>query len=582
VADDPRIGTELAGYQIEGFVGRGGMSVVYLARHIRLGRTVALKILSPELAADEAFRRRFLRESRMAATIQHPNVIPVYEADEADGELFITMPFVEGSDLAQLLRDRGALEPSLALSIVGQVAGALDTAHGAGLVHRDVKPANILLTGSPDHDRPYHAYLADFGLTKQTLSQSHLTRTGEFVGTIAYIAPEQVRGEEVDGRTDQYSLACVLFESLTGRLPFDRETEAAVLYGHLLEAPPRSSHVRPELPEALDDVVTTGMAKLKEDRFESCSVMVQMARDSLGETTPGKASTPTVVPGGAKTTRKAASPTRASRAGAAPRTRGRAAARADMPAPIRPARRSRGPIVAGIAVAAAVAVTVALTVLPRGDAPTAPGADGPATGTGAQTGGPGARPRSGPVILEDDLTEQSTDWDLPSGPAFSVGFSGGGLRFRIEEPERSALSLNHSGRLRAERDVAVEVDAAKVEGPDANGFGIVCRASSDGLNYYALRISSDGTWDIIESVDGNPRQLAAGTEPIRTGNADWRLRGECSGSQDVRLRLFVDGNLVGEAVDRNDLRPIGTAGLIAVAGGVPLELIFAGFLVQRI
>jgi Protein kinase domain len=581
MADDPRIGTDLAGYRIEGFVGRGGMSVVYLARHMRLGRTVALKILSPELAADEAFRRRFLRESRMAATIQHPNVIPVYEADEADGELFITMPFVEGSDLAQLLRERGALEPSQALSIVGQVAGALDTAHDAGLVHRDVKPANILLTVSPDHDRPYHAYLSDFGLTKQTLSQSHLTRTGEFVGTIAYIAPEQVRGEEVDGRTDQYSLACVLFECLTGRLPFDRETEAAVLYGHLLEAPPRPSQVRPELPPALDDVLATGMSKVKEDRFPSCSVMVQTARDPLGGTAPGKASTPTVVPGGARTTRKAGSPTRAVRAEAAPRTRGHAAP-AEMPAPIRPARRSRGPLLAGIAVAAVIAVALALTVLPRGDAPTVGGADAPATGTGAQTGSQGARPRSGPVILEDALTQPSTDWDLPSGPAFSVGFSGGGLRFRVEEPERSALSLNHSGRLRAEPDVAVEVDAAKVEGPDANGFGIVCRASSDGLNYYAIRISSDGTWDIIESVDGNPRQLAAGTEPIRTGNADWRLHGECSGSEDVRLRLFVDGNLVGEAVDRNDIRPTGTVGLIAVAGGVPLELIFAGFLVRRI
>jgi hypothetical protein len=566
VSQDPRIGSEFGGYRIEGFVGRGGMSVVYLARHARLGRTVALKILSPELAGDEGFRRRFLRESRLAATIQHPNVIPVYEADEADGELFITMPFVEGSDLARLLKDRGRLEPALALSILGQVAGALDAAHAVGLVHRDVKPGNILLTASAEPDRPYHAYLADFGLTKQTLSQSHLTRTGEFVGTIAYIAPEQVRGEEVDGRTDQYSLGCVLYECLAGRLPFDRETEAAVLFGHMLEAPPEITQVRPDLSPALGDALATAMAKVKEERFPSCAEFVAAARAPLAAT-PSPASQPTVVPGGAAPTRKAGAPAAETR-----RRPGDA-----MPPPLRPSRRRPWKVLAGIGVVVAIAAGVALTFLLRDGAPSPGAADGPPATEQA-----GPQPREGTPILEDDLGTPSTDWETETGPAFSIDFAQGALRFLVEEPERLALSLNRSGEIRGARDVAVEVDAAKVSGPDQNGFGVVCRAGSDGEDYYALRIGSQGTWDIIESTDGAPRLLANGTYAGRGGNADWRLRGECTGGKRVTLRLFVDGILVGEAVDENQPLPPGSAGVMAVAEDVPLDLRFSNFRVERL
>ena len=212
---DPRLGTELGPYRIEAVIGRGGMGVVYLAEQARLGRKVALKIVSPEFSDDPKARARFLRESQMAAAIDHPNILPIYEADEADGVLFIAMRLVEGTDLAARLA-AGPMEPRAAAAILVQVAGALDAAHARGLVHRDVKPANILLSVGAGADQGDHAYLTDFGLTKRGGSETSLTAAGGFAGTLAYIAPEQVDGREIDGRADQYSLACMAFECLTG------------------------------------------------------------------------------------------------------------------------------------------------------------------------------------------------------------------------------------------------------------------------------------------------------------------------------------------------------------------------------
>jgi serine/threonine protein kinase len=212
MAEDTRVGTELAGYQIEGVIGRGGMSVVYLAEHVRLGRKVALKVLAPELAGSERFHDRFLRESKLAASIDHPNIVPIYDADETGGVLYIAMRYVEGLDLKQTIRDNGPLEPVRASVIVDQIASALDAAHARGLVHRDVKPANVLLTQGD------HVYVSDFGLTKRAVSVSGLTETGQLIGTIDYVAPEQIRGDPVDHRADVYSLGCLLFECLTGTL----------------------------------------------------------------------------------------------------------------------------------------------------------------------------------------------------------------------------------------------------------------------------------------------------------------------------------------------------------------------------
>lgn len=256
-------GSQFGAYRIESVAGEGGMGVVYRATQLGLDRAVALKVIAPAFAHDEEFRARFKRESRLAASIEHPNVIPVYEAGEHDGTLFLAMRFVDGTDLKTLLVREGRLEPIRAARFVNQIASALDAAHAAGLVHRDVKPANALLAAQD------HVYLTDFGLTKRAASGSAMTKTGQMVGTVDYVAPEQVEGGQVDARTDVYSLACVLYHLLTGRVPFDKPTEMAKLFAHVHEDPPQPSEVVPGSPPALDAVVTRGMAKEPTKRFLS-------------------------------------------------------------------------------------------------------------------------------------------------------------------------------------------------------------------------------------------------------------------------------------------------------------------------
>jgi class 3 adenylate cyclase/tRNA A-37 threonylcarbamoyl transferase component Bud32/tetratricopeptide (TPR) repeat protein len=274
-AIDPLIGTDVAGYRVETLIGRGGMSVVYLAEHLSLGRRVALKVLAPELARDARFRERFLRESRLAASLEHPNVLPIHDAGEFDGLLFIAMRHVEGRDLRSLLDEEGRLEPERALSLIGQVADALDLAHARGLVHRDVTPGNILVA---DRD---HAYLADFGLSRLVASSVTLTETGQLLGTLDYVAPEQIEGLDADGRADVYSLTCVLYECLTGAPPFARNREIAVLWAHVQDPPPAPSEACPGLPAALDEVVARGLAKRPDDRVARCSGLVAAARAAL-------------------------------------------------------------------------------------------------------------------------------------------------------------------------------------------------------------------------------------------------------------------------------------------------------------
>ena len=208
---DPRIGTRLLGYEIEAILGRGGMGDVYKAYDPRLKRYIALKLLTPGLAEDTGFRERFLRESELAASLDHPSIVPIYDAGDVGGQLYIAMRYVEGTDLKALIREDGALAPARAVALLAQLADALDTAHERGLVHRDVKPSNALL------DAAGHLYLADFGLTQSTSDRSELTAAGQIVGTVDYVAPEQIEGEETDGRADLYSLGCLLYECLTGR-----------------------------------------------------------------------------------------------------------------------------------------------------------------------------------------------------------------------------------------------------------------------------------------------------------------------------------------------------------------------------
>jgi predicted Ser/Thr protein kinase len=285
---DPRIGTELAGYRIERLLGRGGMSVVYLAEDLRLGRKVALKLLAPELAEDDRFRERFLRESRLAASLDHANVIPVYEAGEGDGLLYIAMRYVEGTDLKRLLADEGPLDAPRAVAILGQVADALDAAHERGLVHRDVKPANVLLDGRE------HAYLSDFGLTKQTSSESGITETGQFVGTVDYVAPEQIRREPVSPQTDVYALGCLLYECLAGAPPYRSESLPGTLFAHISTEPPRPSEARPGLPPPIDAVVARAMAKEPADRYPTCREVVVHAQAALGPPEPTREAVPAI------------------------------------------------------------------------------------------------------------------------------------------------------------------------------------------------------------------------------------------------------------------------------------------------
>lgn len=276
------IGSEIAGYRVERLIGRGGMGVVYLAVHVRLGRRSALKILLPDLAEDERFRERFIRESRLAASLDHPNIVPVYDAGEVDGTAYIAMRYVDGVDLGGLIASEGRLDPDRAVSIIGQIADALDAAHGEGLVHRDIKPGNILIEPRGEGRGVDHAYLTDFGLTKHAHSNSGLTRTGQFIGTIDFVAPEQIEGKEIDGRADLYSLACVLFQCLTGSAPFPKESEVAIMYAHLRDEPPSARALRPDLPEGVDAVLARGMAKDPDERFSTCAQMMAAMRAALG------------------------------------------------------------------------------------------------------------------------------------------------------------------------------------------------------------------------------------------------------------------------------------------------------------
>jgi serine/threonine-protein kinase len=275
------VGRQVAGYRIEREIGRGGMAVVYRARDLRLDRTVALKLLAPELARNDTFRLRFTHESRAAAAIDHPHIVPVYEAGETDGVLYIAMRYVEGRDLRHLLDRQGPLAPATALRIAAQVASALDAAHEHGLVHRDVKPGNILVARGTDSDHPEHTYLTDFGLTKKSLSLTGFTTVGQFVGTLDYVAPEQISGRPVDGRCDVYGFACVVYESLAGRPPFRRDDDMALLWAHQYDEPPPLTEARPDLARGVDTVFTEALAKTPDDRHDSCLAFVAALRAAL-------------------------------------------------------------------------------------------------------------------------------------------------------------------------------------------------------------------------------------------------------------------------------------------------------------
>ncbi len=270
-------GEQIAGYQIEAQIGRGGMAVVYRALDLRLGRQVALKVLAPHLGEDEAFRQRFIRESRAAAGVDHPHIIPVFEAGEADGVLFIAMRYVAYGDVRNLIDREGRLSTARTATITAQVASALDAAHARGLVHRDVKPGNVLLAESGANGAD-HVYLSDFGLSKHSLSATTLTAAGQFMGTLDYVSPEQVQGHPADGRADQYALACTAVEMLSGSPPFRRDESMALLWAQLEASPPPLTERRPDLPPAVDSVIRRALSKSPDDRYPTCTAFASALR----------------------------------------------------------------------------------------------------------------------------------------------------------------------------------------------------------------------------------------------------------------------------------------------------------------
>jgi DNA-binding NarL/FixJ family response regulator len=272
------VGSVFAGHRIDAVLGRGGMGIVYRATDLALDRPVALKLVAPTLAGDPLFRARFERECRLAAGLDHPHVVPVFHAGDDAGRLYVTMRFVDGTDLRALLAQEGPLDPLRAAGLIEQVAGALDEAHARGLVHRDVKPANILIGRRDGAD---HAFLTDFGVSKHRSADPALTATGHAIGTADYMSPEQAAGRDVDGRADVYALGCVFFQALSGRIPFERDSELEKLWAHLHDPPPALATLRPDLPQELGAALSTALAKDPADRQQSAGAFAREALAAL-------------------------------------------------------------------------------------------------------------------------------------------------------------------------------------------------------------------------------------------------------------------------------------------------------------
>jgi serine/threonine-protein kinase len=292
-------GSFVAGYRLESLIGAGGMGVVFRAYDEALSRTVALKVLAPALAGNAEFRERFIRKSRAVGALVHPHVIPVFDAGEADGVPYLAMRFVAGGDLRAVLGREGMLTGDRVIALLSPVASALDTAHADGLVHSDVKPANILVEVRPGH--PEHPYLSDFGLVSGAFAAAVLTGTGQFAGTPDYVAPEQISGEPARPQTDQYSLACVAYALLAGTPPFTRDDSAAVLSAHQHDAPPSLAAQRPGLPPAVDEAFARALAKSPEDRYGTCGELIDALRAALASSPALQAETLTALPPQAET-----------------------------------------------------------------------------------------------------------------------------------------------------------------------------------------------------------------------------------------------------------------------------------------
>ena len=408
-------GDEFAGYRVEERLGRGGMGVLYLALEPGLERRVALKLIAPEAASDDVFARRFAEESKIAASIEHPNVVPIYAAGEEGGVPFIAMRYVTGADLARRLAREGRLDPATAVELIAQIGNGLDAIHAAGLVHRDVKPANVLLAGG---ERAEHAYITDFGVARNVATESGLTQTGRFVGTLDYVAPEQISGGAVDARADVYALGCLLFKLLTGEVPFPKESEAARLFAHLNDPPPAPSLYVPEVSMALDDVVIRAMSKAPEDRYPSAGDLGRAAQAALrGE--PATVPERTVATGAAATrTTEAIAAEEAVETEPAKTATAAQSASAARPAPGRQGRSAadrrgrRLALVGAAGAGAAIVAAVVVLAVGGGEDPSANGAGGTTETTVARTTAkpkPAPEPLSKPELIRkaDEICDNS-------------------------------------------------------------------------------------------------------------------------------------------------------------------------------
>jgi serine/threonine protein kinase len=552
------------------------MSVVYLGYDEQLGRRIALKILSQELSEDDAFRTRFARESQLAAGLEHPNIVPVYEAGESDGLLFIAMRYIEGTDLRGLLKKQGALNPNHALRLLRPIAAALDVAHRRGLVHRDVKPANILI--SADDRGTEHSYLSDFGLTKHTTSQSGLTKTGQFMGTIDYVAPEQIRGgSDVDGRTDQYSLACVIFETLTGDVPFERETDVARLFGHLEDQPPSVTSRQPQLPQAIDEVVAHGMAKSPDERYENCSDLLDAATSAF-EKRPQDVTMPPPV-----------APTIAATPPPPPPTEVAIDRAASQPAP-QPASKSPGGSKRPLMIVASIAVLIAIAVLIVGPRLVSNDEDraGPETGspqgptaqsqtgsdaTGAEptgSGPTGSEPTGTPGVFFDDFSDPASGWGTRNGAVFQAEYVKGRYQVTVSYAGPAYQELKGNG---VSGDVRIEVDARAAS--DAfNYYGVTCHginATPTSAQTYYFLISTDGDYAIgFFDFGANSTfedYVIDTSSAINRGAESNRLEATCSQKgQSMKLSLVVNGEFVDSVTVDDPLLLEGRSGLAVHVG----------------
>ncbi|MGQ0577145.1 MAG: protein kinase domain-containing protein, partial [Pseudonocardia sp.] len=523
-------GAVIGGLRIDAVAGRGGMGVVYRATQLALNRTVAVKVVASALADDPEFRQRFKRECELAASIDHPHVVPVLHAGEEDGRLYVTMRFVDGTDLRELILRDGRLDPARAADVVNQVGGALDAAHARGLVHRDVKPANILIGAHG------HAYLTDFGLTKQAAGEAGLTRAGTVLGTLDYIAPEQLEGRPVDARADVYALGCVFYQALTGRVPYPRDSDAAKMWAHVRQPPPRLAEAAPDLPRELEDVVARAMAKDPADRYASAGELGRAAvaaADGTAVVAVPDAGVPTlaapVAPGWAARGADdlAVAPTQWV-AGLAPPTRPAQAVGA-WPAglagsPPGPAPRSRVPLVLGLVAAAVVllAVVGGVIALASRDTPEPPP---PAAAAGQLVGTPitvDAEPldiEAGEGFLWTANSGSDTISKITPGTGRSEKIVVGGVPTQLAVDAGAVWVWNYSDSV-----TRVDVASGQVSEPLLTGPATISGMAVGG-GYVWLSHEAEGTVTRLNmttlQVEGEPVQV--GAKPISMAFGDGLL-----------------------------------------------------------